>query len=192
MVDSKNKTPHLDQKYIDAMRNNDELEIQKAYELCISQLKNFVLKNSGNISAAEDLHQDTFLKLYDKANNEPDFKLYVPFCGFYYFIYKRLWLNKLKKRGRQDVIISDLDLYKNETHAEQLVGELNGEEVLLDKLCEAFNLLGDRCKTLLKLNYKKNLSSKEIAAKLNMSVSNVNKSMSDCRRRLKKLIDQII
>jgi len=179
---------HPHQKYIDAMRQGDDALIKEAYELCIDQLKNFVLKNSGNASDVEDLHHQAFIKIFNKAFNEPDFSLYVPFCGFYYLVYRTTWLNNLKKNGRKNVIISDLDGYNNETHAKQFASELGSKEVLLDKLCIAFNKLGERCKKLLKLKYKESLSSKEIAGQLNIEVSNVNKSMHNCRANLKKIM----
>jgi len=191
MPTNNDKTPHKDQRYIKAMRTNNDALIEEAYKLCITQLKSFVLKNSGNLSDAEDLHQEAFLKLCDKANNNPEFILYIPFCKFYRVIYSRKWLSILKKNGKELVIKSEFDESIYETNAEQLAGELSDDEVKFNKLDEAFSKLDDRCKKLLNLKYPEELSAKEIAKQLNLTVSNVNKSMSDCRGRLLKLINNL-
>jgi len=104
-------TPHEDQKYIEALLNNNSILIEEIYKKWGPDVKKFVLKNSGSVEEANDLFQESLEIVLHKARAD-DFVLSVPFGGFLYFVYRNNWFNKLKRKKKKALIIADLKLYR--------------------------------------------------------------------------------
>src|SRR4051794_20155886 len=91
-----NKT-HSDQKYIDALLNNDTFLLEELYQKFSGKIKSMVLQNNGTEADAADIFQDTLLSLYHKAKYQ-NFVLTCPLGGFLYLVCKNRWINELSKR----------------------------------------------------------------------------------------------
>jgi DNA-directed RNA polymerase specialized sigma24 family protein len=62
-------TEHRDQKYIDALINNDSTLQQEIYNKFAADIKCLVLQNSGNEADAGDLFQEALIFIYKKAKS---------------------------------------------------------------------------------------------------------------------------
>lgn len=102
------------------MKNKDKITDEV---LCAeySAVYHYVLSLCRNEAEASDITQEAFLKaMCAKKGFEGQSSLYTWLCA----IAKRLWLNKLKKQGRE---VSDEDLFREESSAD------NTEESIIKK-----------------------------------------------------------
>lgn len=178
------KTPHTDQKYIDALLNNDASLIEEIYQKWSKDVLNFVKKNNGNEQDADDLFQESLMAVVRRAR-KGGFVLNVPFGGYFHFIYKGRWLDKLRKSRREKVINPDKERYDDIPSPDITRDE--EREKLIDKY---FKQLSENCQQILLLTFKR-LSRKEIMERLGYASENsVNQRIHRCRGNLHKLIKQ--
>jgi len=97
-------SPHEDQKYIEALLNNNSVLIEEIYRKWGPDVRKFVLKNNGSPEEANDLFQESLETLLAKAKTEK-FVLTAPLGGFLYYVYRNKWYNKLKIKKKNEVII---------------------------------------------------------------------------------------
>jgi len=164
--------PHKDQKYIDAL-------------VFGRQCNRFVLKNGGTVEEANEVFQESLLSIILRAKSS-DLILEVPFGAFLYVVYKRKWIDWLKKFGRNynniidiaDVIelINKIPIQKDEKYI---------KEIMRGILEECFKKLSEECKKLFKMRFN-GMSSKEIALALKITPNNVDQKLYNCRESLRK------
>lgn len=184
------KSAHADQKYIEALLNNDTVLIKEVYQKLGPEVRNFVLKNSGSLQDAKDIFQETIAGILLNVRKEK-FTLTVPFGGYAYRIYRNKWIDELKKRGRKKVTINDLERYKNNIDPFIETFERDFSEIRFDILSECLKKLSDRYQNIIKAYYYDKLKGEEIKNKFKFpSVGAVRKAMYDCRENLKKCMLQ--
>jgi len=180
------KPVHSDQKYIEALSNNDTDLIEEIYQKCGPEVRNFIIKNNGTAEDAKDIFQETLATVLLKTRKDK-LELTVPLGGYLYFIYRSKWFNKLSKNKKEHVIIEDLKRYSNETTANQSE-EANLLEQRLNVLKSCFAELSEQCQNILNAKYKKSLKAVEVMELMQFpSTGAVNKKMFDCRLNLHKL-----
>lgn len=183
-------TAHEDQKYIEALCNNNSTLIEEIYKKCSTQCIKYVQKNSGTLAEAKDVFQEALATLYQKAKS--GLILTAPICGYLYLIYKSKWINLLnsKKRKKAQMNLRNLtnDGYIGiETQPEEVHSiEERRERIFLD----CFEKLSDEVKQLFNLRYKNNMPSKEIAKQLNIDENTVNQRFSYYKQKLKDCVKQ--
>lgn len=179
------KKTHDDQKYIDALIDNDQILIGEIYKKFVPKVIGFVRKNSGDESAARDLVQEVLIILYDQAKTK-DLKLTCPFDAYFFLICKRKWYNILKKRKYNEVTIEEDRLSISDDADEQVVASQKFEkkrDLFLSQLSE----MGETCQKLIKLSMTK-MSMKEIAEKLDITYGYARKKKSVCMSKLTAMI----
>jgi len=102
---------HADQKYIEALLQEDVTIITEIYQKWGPECRRFVLKNNGNVQDADDLFQESLLTILRKAKLE-DLELKVPFGGYLYFLYRNKWIDILRKRKNNLLRIQELNFVK--------------------------------------------------------------------------------
>ncbi len=93
---------HTDQRYIQALLENDTLAVREIYSRYAGKVRAYILANSGSEDDAADIFQESLIDIYNQAKNK-GLQLTCPFEPFLIIVCKRKWLNELKKRGRQPV-----------------------------------------------------------------------------------------
>jgi len=180
---------HPDQKYVEALLNNDPLVLEELYEKFSGKIKWMILQNSGTETDAADIFQDALMSIYNKAKTG-DFELTCPMEAFLYLICKNKWLNVLNKRKTQKVTNTDTEgfNYIGEDSfrlAEDCVMQQERSALLAEKLSE----MGDSCRNLLKLSWS-GLSMDEVAKRLKVSYAYARKKKSECMAKLITLVKQ--
>jgi len=176
---------HEDQKYIEALLNNDKLLIEEIYKKCHVQCVKFAKNNSGTVADAKDIFQESIVKLYNQAKS--GLVLDVPICAYLYIIYKRIWLNILNKTNTFLRILKDIG-YISETKSTIDIDKIKEK---MDRIfMDCFNKLPDDVKQLFIMRYKDGLSSKEIALRLNIEDNTVNQRFSYYKQILRDCVQQ--
>lgn len=178
---------HPDQKYIEALLNNDEVLIGELYTKFSAKIKWMVLQNNGNETDAADVFQDALLSIYHKAKSQ-DFVLTCPLDAFLYLVCKNKWLNELSKRKTHKVTMGDTDGYNNIGEDEfKLAEDCRLQEARKELLNRKLAELGESCQKLLQLSWS-DKSMEEVAAILNVSYGYARKKKSECMAKLIALV----
>lgn len=135
-------------------------------------VKKFIIKNSGSKSDAEDIYQEALIILIRKVES-PDFELRSSLNTYLYSICRFLWSEQLRKNKR----VLNLEL-KNDSAivSEEELNTLHKKESEIKLAEQAFQLLGEKCKSLLMLFYYKKMALKDIASRLKFSSEKIAKN----------------
>ncbi len=174
---------NYDLAFVRAIVFNEEHGLRRIYALFLPRIRDFVRHNGGNESDAQDVFQDGIMILYEKARR-PDFQLSSSFYSLLYGICYRVWSNRLKKRYRKEVTLSDDATYKQDAGIEELM-EADERHKLLFR---AMDKLGADCRTLLELFFQGE-SMKEIQLKMGFSSeAYAKKRKFQCKEKLAGLV----
>ena len=178
---------HSDQKYINALLNNDTLLLEELYQKFSGKIKQMVLQNNGSELDAADIFQDAILSLYNKAKSGK-FILTCPLDAFIYLICRNKWINELNKRKSHKVTFFDVDGFNNAGEdsfrlSEECILQHERRKLLEEKLAE----LGGICKQLLQLSWS-GKSMEEVAGLLHMTYGYARKRKTECMAKLIKLV----
>lgn len=181
---------HSDQKYIDALLNNDTVLVREIYKRYAYTIKPKVIKTSGNDEDAADLFQDGLMAIYRKAKQEY-FVLTCPFDAFIYRICRNIWINELKKKKRW-VTFARNYLYIHTDIGdgmERIIDEIVCEEARKKLYKEKSAELSQGCRDILKLS-EAGKSMIEIAEQLHLTHGFARKRKSECKKRVMQLMEQ--
>ncbi len=147
-----------DNEIIEHLQNNKYSSALKGLYNVLPAAKKYVLANNGTADDAQDIFQDALVVLYKNVHT-PGFRLTTRLRSYLLAIVKNCWLNELRRRKKLP--------------AGEYTGDIpdiiTTEEPGLSLAGKAFELLGEKCRTLLISFYFKKLSFKEIAAALSFS-----------------------
>jgi len=135
---------------------------------------------------AEDLAQDTFFKFWNKRNDlkiETSVKAYLRRMAINEAFY---YLRKNKKFQKEEVSVLEFVASTNNVEEQILHQELS------DKIMVAINLLPPRCQEVFKLSRFEDLTYKEIAARLDISIKTVENQMGKALKVLKASLKQYL
>ena len=178
---------HTDNKYIEAMLQNDAILLDEMYTKFSGKIKHMVIQNNGTEADAADVFQEAIVDIYKKA--KAGFTLSCPMEAFLYLICRNRWLNNITRKKYTNVTFADDEGYSNLVsddsfaNAEQILISQNRKNLIENKLAE----LGESCRQLLQYNWGgKKLE--EIAELMKTSYAYIRKKKGDCIGKLIELI----
>lgn len=130
----------------------------------LPDIRRMVVSKGGRREDADDICQETLLVLYRKIR-ETDFVLSSSLKTYVLGVAGNLWLQELRKRGRE---------LSSDAHPE--LPEDNADEHRLQLAEKAFMLLGEQCRTILILFYRQRMSMRDIAQRLGFASEQVAKN----------------
>ncbi|VXB27533.1 RNA polymerase subunit sigma-24 [Flavobacterium sp. 9AF] len=183
------KNTHVDQLYIDGLKNNDPVVINAIYKKFVPKVIQFIKNNNGSADEAEDVIQEVLIIIFKQAREE-SLTISCPFDAYFFLLCKRRWLNELKKSSRKGVTLQNDNVSKDESLLETLFKtEMYAEkQALFEKM---FQQLGEKCQEILKLSFIMK-SMEEVAQKLAVTYAYVRKKKSLCTGQLTKLIKESV
>jgi RNA polymerase sigma factor (sigma-70 family) len=155
-------------------------DFSSLYRATISPLRRYLARLLGNTSEAQDVAHDAYMRVYpsveNKSADKPEALLYVTA--------RRLAINRLKRRSISPLAPEGAAL---ETHASSSPGV--AQQVMarqeLSMLEQAIAELPEGCRTVLLLRKVELLSHREIAERLGIAVSTVEKQHARALRLLR-------
>lgn len=173
---------HIDQIYIQYLKDNDSKGIQLIYNQYAKRIVTLIQQNSGTEDDGYDILQESLVDIYHMARDR-DFQLTTNFGSFLALVCKRKWLNVLKKNQRLQVTKSTDDLLHIEDRS-----EIQWEEMLEtvdreNEVMELLGTLGERCQEIIKRCMMEKQQEK-IAESLGISYAYLRKKKSECMASL--------
>jgi RNA polymerase sigma factor (sigma-70 family) len=175
-----------DQFYIDKVLAGDSSAFAVLVERHKNNVFNICIKILENREEAEEVAQDTFLKVFEKLNT---FKKEAKFSTW---LFRIAYNMSISQRRKTKVVQLEVDDYFMESYAEDdLVESLNIESIELREaeLKSAIARLDNEQQLLLQLYYDKDLSIIEVAKITNLTESNVKVKIHRARKKLFKLME---
>ncbi len=130
---------------------------------------------------AEEIVQDTFLKLWDRRTKFPDLQAVK---AFLYITVRNACLNDFEKEQVQQRK-QERYLYTVNEIEDAVIEEIIYSEVLRE-VSQTIETLPEQCRRIMKMAYEDGLAPKEIAEALNITVSTVNNQKARGISLLKK------
>ncbi|MBN1479147.1 sigma-70 family RNA polymerase sigma factor [candidate division KSB1 bacterium] len=192
MRKDKLKSELTDEELIQRFQNDD----YAAYEIIVyrykDQLLNFAYRFLGNIEEAEDIVQETFLRLY---RNKHAYRQIAKFSTWIYTIAGNLAKTELRKRKRRKVVsISDIGFDDKEYEIEDQVAstDQDANTALTEKIIQkAINELPPRFKQVIVLRDIQELSYEEIGSILHIPLGTVKSRVNRARLKLQSKLKDI-
>lgn len=173
-----------DESIIQGILCSDDRALGYLYKEYFEMVANIVLTNSGSKDDADDIFQDTVIVLYEKIKSGT-FVLTSSLKTYLYSVSKNLWLYRLRQIVRDSKLNESFLAVPAEDFNVDYYYEENNRQ---DKMTEYIQLLGDSCKKILLMFYYEKLSTKAIAAKLELAGSDYVKTQKyRCLQKLKSL-----
>lgn len=149
------------------------------------KLFNLLCRMLGNREEAEDILQETFLRVYRERKS---YNFNYSFSTWIYTIALNLCKNEYKKRKRAKFLSLDI-LFNRPDHNSENFGNKNRLSSILEK---ALSSLPTRYKKVFILRDINQLSYEEIALTLNIPLGTVKSRVNRARRILKKKLSPIM
>ena len=180
---------HSDQKYIDALRQNDQPLIREIYRQYSVQVLRWVVARGGVTEDARDIFQEGLIAVFEKAQN-PGFVLTCPLGALLHVICSRKYIDRLRQKGRDTGVRNEEERRYSEeqdSDALSLAEESIAEQQKQERLGRAFEQLSELCRQLLTL-LSNGTAPKETAAQLQMnSVDTLYRRKNACTERWRSL-----
>lgn len=179
---------HIDQIYIQYLKNNNSSGIQLIYNKYAKQIVTLITQNNGSEDDGYDIFQESLVDIYHMVNKK-DFVLTTSFGSFLNLVCKRKWLNVLKKNQRMPVTnLENSVLYVEDESSQawdEMLETVNRENLVMDLL----NTLGESCQQIIKRCMVEKHQEK-IAESMGISYAYLRKKKSECMASLAKKVKE--
>jgi len=166
------------------MTGIDQTQFDQIFNNWYDPIRNYIYYKSGNLFVAEDIAQDTFLKIWEKKH---EIKIETV-KQLLYAIANNLFLNRL---DHQKVQFKFIDSYQRNNFAEAPDFELEMKQ-FDERLQNALAQLDEKRRSVFLMNRIDNLTYNQIAENLGLTVKAVEKRMEKALAFLRKQIDKNI
>jgi len=161
----------------------EEHIFQSLYTKHIKEVRNFLYYKCGNYDLAQDLAQESYIKMWENCATV----IFDSAKGFLFTVANRLFLNKVRREKVELSFIKEKPPTHNNEHPEFLMEE----QEFKSKLEAAISDLPEKQRTVFLMNRIDNMSYKEIATTLDISVKTVEKRMGTCLKTLKNNVSEL-
>ena len=174
-----------DQELIAQVQEGDEMAFEEIVRNYKDKIVNFLWQLTGDYQKANELSQETFMRVYFKAKK---YKPIAPFSSWIYAIASNLAKTELKKARRFSTISID-DVYNS--YASGLAHSDNpSSSELVKNLRKALNALHPRYRVPIVLKDIEGFSQEEIAEILHRPVGTIKARISRGRNYLKQQLEK--
>lgn len=173
-----------EQELVRQIQEGDEMAFAEIVKIYKDKIVNFLWKITGDYQKAIELSQETFMRVYFKANK---YKPIAPFSSWVFTIASNLAKTEMKKMRRYAAV--SLDDVRNNLPKEAYANNPT-DSGLLSNLREALNSLHPRYKIPVILKDVEGFSQEEIAQMLKSPLGTIKARISRGRDYLKKELEK--
>jgi len=150
------------------------------FKLYHKELCNYMTAITGNPKLAEDIAQQTFIKIWDKRE-----KLFVAknkLKGYLFKVAYNLFIDTQRKKEKEFELLEKL---KHEAYLDMADTDTSLFEERLKKVEKEIDNLPEQCKKVFIMSKREGLKYKEISEQLHISIKTVEVHMSKAMKRLR-------
>ncbi len=174
-----------EQELMHLVQKGDEVAFEKIVSIYKHRIVNFLTQLTGDYQKAVDLAQETFMRVYFKANK---YRPVAPLSSWIYTIASNLAKTELKKTRRMSTVsIDDTESRLGEKIAAK---EKIQDTYLIENLKKALNSLHPRYRLPIILKDIEGFSQDEIAQIMKRPVGTIKARISRGRERLKHILEK--
>jgi len=151
-------------------------QFKNLYQQYGGAIRNYLYYRSGSTAIADDLTQETFIKIWEKQ-----FKYDSKIKGLLYKIAGGLFLDYVRRHKLETEYIEEWK-FKLKTTTE---GDTSEQQQIQQKCEAALKILTEKERTVFLMNKKDGLTYRDIAECLNISMKAVEKRMGKALKKLK-------
>jgi len=155
------------------------------YRKYSSKILNFIYRMTGDRLVAEDLMQDTFVKVFE---NSDKFNSKYKFTTWIYKIASNLTINEINKSKLRNI---KKKYWKNNSNNDEFQIKLEKKEVN-DKILKCLNRLSLQHRAVLVLKFYQHCNYDEISEILNISIGTVKSRIHYAVRNIRHLLQEVI
>ncbi|MBK8566726.1 MAG: sigma-70 family RNA polymerase sigma factor [Saprospiraceae bacterium] len=179
-----------DQQIIEGLNKEDPKIYKYLYLFFGPKVIGYALKNSGSRDDGEELLQTTLLKVW-KNVTDGKYKESGKFNHYFFSVAANSWHHVLRSRKRQKVEpLSERELFLPDLSEDDIMLTIVREK-RFTALYQAFEKVGELCRTVMELFYLQNTPLKEIAEQQQVEYGTLRKRIFDCRNKLKRLTEDV-
>jgi len=176
---------HIDNKSYINFKNGKRLLFESFFKDNFSKLSHFAIKYLKDVYLAEDIVQESFVKIWESDNTIFDSE--VQLLAFIYTIVRNKCLNSIEHTKTKDKYSEEvLKQFKSEAYLEASVLSEETDYIIY----KAIKSLTPQCSQVIKLHLK-GIKNKEIAKIMKISISTVKSHKMQAYKLLRKEIRRI-
>lgn len=178
------------QLLINGIKANDSKVLKELYTTNYNKIEAFILSNSGTVDHAKDIYQEAFISVWKNVKmNKFEPQNESALQGYLYRIAKNKWMDVLRsKTFKKTNTLNDEKQLATHYKTEQSEIEEDVFEKNLNKIMDAFKVLGQPCKQLLTTFYFDKKSLRDIALKLDIEETTARNKKYRCMQKLRELV----
>ena len=183
-MDSFRKVRMEEQELMRQVQSGDEMAFSEIVKRYKDKIVNFLWQVTGNYQVAVELSQETFMRVYFKADK---YKPVAPLSSWIYTIASNLAKTEMKRTHRVTLVSLDDENYR---YSERTAAEANLQDYgLSDRLRSALDSLHPRYRIPVILKDLEGFSQEEISEILKKPLGTIKARISRGRNHLKKELE---
>jgi RNA polymerase sigma factor (sigma-70 family) len=176
---------------ITGLQQKDQQVLQYLYRTYGGMIAGHVRKNSGSDGDAQEMVQVTILELWI-AVQEGRYQEQGKLDQYIYQLAANSWREELRRRRNRPQNTLDDSALQIEDEGEENLARAIVKDRYLQAMHEGIAQLGEPCQEIIQLYHLKKVNLQEVAARMQYDYDNLRKRIFDCRKKLKKIVEQFI
>jgi RNA polymerase sigma factor (sigma-70 family) len=182
---------YTSEQVIDMLRAKDPEVFRHIYKTYGKMITGHVLKNNGTIEDAKELIQITLTELW-AAINEGRYREEGKLGHYIFQLAANNWRYELRKRRNNPIDDIDASPMQLADDSEESIERQVVKDKYLNAINEALKRIDNTCEQVIKLYHLQEKSLQDIAVQMQYDYNNLRKRIFDCRKKLKKLTEDIL
>lgn len=175
----------------DGLLRNDPEVFRYLYRTHGNMIVAYVRKNSGSEHDAREMVQSILLELWN-AVREGRYKEEGKLDRYLYMLTANTWRDELRRRKVRQSEALNPDSIQIADDSEHRIVEAVVKDQRIDAIHHCLGQLEAPCDDIIRLYHLEEISLQDVAAQMQYDYNNLRKRIFDCRKKLKKLVDQYL
>lgn len=183
--------PYTAAQIKDGLLKNDPEIFRHLYRTYGGMITGYVKKNSGDDLDAREMVQTVLLELWNSVregryNEEGKLERYL------YMLTSNTWRDELRRRRVRQADELNPEIAKLADDNDISLAAAIVKDQRIEAIHHCLQRLESPCDDIIRLFHLQEISLREVAARMNYDYNNLRKRIFDCRKKLKKLVDDFL